>query len=141
MLIINSHFGEPTRSTRCGSSGCRTIFRNNVAAVAESVRLGLKQCSHDNLLLLLLQSPQISSSPGHGIACCIVYISSYILTQLMQCSIGKHTDGLQTFAPWNPLHFMATLAAMMLLGPGVVLCFFAVLGFLKNIAVWDVNKN
>lgn len=32
--------------------------------------LGLKQCSHDNLLLLVLQYSEIPSPSGHGIARC-----------------------------------------------------------------------
>lgn len=49
---------------RGSGGGCEPIFRNNVAAAERSVRVGLKQWSHDNLLLLVPQSSEIPCSRG-----------------------------------------------------------------------------
>ncbi len=116
-------------STLCRSSGWDTIFRNNVA-VEESVKLGLKQCVHDNQPLI------------HGTGRCIYFhlVSADAKgCDFLWCCPGTHTGGLQTFAPWDPLRLMATVAAK-LPGPRVVLCLFPALEFPKNIAVWDVNE-
>lgn len=54
------------------------------------------------------------------------------------CSPRKHAGGLQTFAPWNPPHFMAALAVM-LLGARVVLSFRS-LRIPKEQCCLDVSK-
>lgn len=131
-----------TLSTRCGSGGCGTIFRNNVAALADSVRLGLEQCSHDNLQLSLLQSSQISGWSGHGIARCG---RTHLITYLDSADAMLYRKAHR----WTA-NFCAMASTALYGNTGCddafgTRCSFCVFSqpweFVKNTAVWDVNKN